>query len=77
VWPPTRAFVQLRRPKGERLWAPPLFRPLLALRGYVELSQKRDSFSRWELLLPGVFVLDEIYGKAGVLSALPFKGEIE
>ena len=36
-----------------------------------------DSFSRWELLLPGVFVLDEIHGNAGVLSALLYKGEIE
>ena len=77
MWPPTRAFVQLRRPKGERLRAPPLFRPLLALRGYVELSQKRDSFSRWELLLPGVFVLDEFTATQAFCLALPFKGEIE
>lgn len=77
MWSPARAFAQLTAAEGSTIEGSPLFRPLLALRVYVELSNIEDSFSRWELLLPGVFVLDEIHGNAGAQSALLCKGEIE
>jgi hypothetical protein len=47
------------------------------LRAYVELFFIGDSFSRWELLLSGVFILDKISGSAGASSVLLHKGEIE